>query len=134
MPPLLCGVFVAKAGDRAAAGAQAGLARVEGADRIHVGLHVAGDRHRRAEAAGARAAVDEATEQKLYVRVTNPDDHERLLALKKLFSKFDGTSEIILVLGKDKGSAMRLPFKVDPRPELLEAARELYGAEHVVLK
>jgi len=78
--------------------------------------------------------VEEVVEQKLYVRVTNPDDHERLHSLKKLFSQYNGGSEIILVLGKDKGSAMRLPFRVDPRPELLAAARELYGAEHVILK
>lgn len=93
-------------------------------------------------AAGAEASVaakvyrpvEESVEQKLYVRVTNPDDHARLHSLKKLFSQYAGGSEIILVLGKDKGSAMRLPFRVDPRPELLAAARELYGTEHVILK
>ena len=78
--------------------------------------------------------LEEAVAQKLYVRVTNPDDHERLRALKQLFSQYNGASEIILVLGADKSSAMRLPFTVDPRPELLTAARELFGPEHVVLK
>ena len=78
--------------------------------------------------------LEEAVAQKLYVRVTNPDDHERLRALKQLFSQYNGASEIILVLGADKSSAMRLPFTVDPRPELLTAARELFGPDHVVLK
>ena len=78
--------------------------------------------------------LEEAVAQKLYVRVTNPDDHERLRALKQLFSQYNGASEIILVLGADKSSAMRLPFTVDPRPELLTAARELFGPAHVVLK
>ena len=71
---------------------------------------------------------------KLYVRVTDPTDHGKLHALKKLLNGFLGESEIILVLGADKSSAMRLPFRIDPHPDLQLAISELYGTEHVVVK
>lgn len=78
--------------------------------------------------------VDDREPPKLYVRVTDPADHDKLHALKKLLNNFIGDSEIILVLGADKSSAMRLPFRIDPRPDLQAAIGELYGAEHVVVK
>jgi len=78
--------------------------------------------------------VDDREPPKLYVRVTDPADHDKLHALKKLLNNFVGNSEIILVLGTGKSSAMRLPFKIDPRPDLQAAIGEIYGAEHVVVK
>lgn len=78
--------------------------------------------------------VDDREPPKLYVRVTDPADHDKLHALKKLLNDFLGESEIILVLGSDKSSAMRLPFKIDPHPDLQTAIGALYGAEHVVVK
>lgn len=78
--------------------------------------------------------LDDREPPKLYVRVTNPADHEKLHALKQLLNNFAGNSEIILVLGGDKSSAMRLPFRIDPQPALQTAIGELYGAEHVVVK
>ena len=78
--------------------------------------------------------VDDREPPKLYVRVTDPTDHGKLHALKKLLNDFLGESEIILVLGADKSSAMRLPFRIDPHPDLQVAISELYGAEHVVVK
>lgn len=78
--------------------------------------------------------VDDREPPKLYVRVTDPGDHDKLRALKQLLNKFAGQSEIILVLGADKSSAMRLPFLIDPRPDLQVAIGELYGAEHVIIK
>ena len=78
--------------------------------------------------------IDDREPPKLYVRVTDPTDHGKLHALKQLLNNFLGESEIILVLGADKSSAMRLPFRIDPHPDLQVAIGELYGAEHVVVK
>ena len=78
--------------------------------------------------------VDDREPPKLYVRVTDPTDHGKLHALKKLLNDFLGESEIILVLGADKSSAMRLPFRIDPHPDLQSAIGELYGVEHVIVK
>lgn len=71
---------------------------------------------------------------KIYVHVKDPADHERLLKLKQTFSSCPGQSEIILVLGEDKKSAIRLPFKTAPSAELKEKVAELYGADCIAIK
>jgi DNA polymerase III alpha subunit len=78
--------------------------------------------------------IDDRDPQKLYVHVKDPNDHDRLLKLKQSLNDFPGESEIILVLGDSKSSAMRLPFKVDPTEALRATIGELYGAECVALK
>lgn len=74
------------------------------------------------------------TPKKLFVHVKNPDDHASLLTLKKSLNDFPGSNEIILVLGAEKKSALRLPFKIEPTDDLLELIRNIYGADCVVLK
>lgn len=70
----------------------------------------------------------------LYVQVVNPDDHAALLALKQACNSYPGESEVILVLGAHKESAVRLPFKVDIADGLMPALTELLGSENVVLR
>ena len=70
----------------------------------------------------------------LYVHVKDPQDQDRLLKLKKSFSSYPGPSEIVLVLGPTKESAIRLPFKTNASDELQASIAELYGAECVALK
>lgn len=72
--------------------------------------------------------------KKLFVHVKNPDDHASLLTLKKSLNDFPGSNEIILVLGAEKKSALRLPFRIEPSEDLLELIRNIYGADCVVLK
>lgn len=74
------------------------------------------------------------TPQKLFVHVKNPDDHDSLLALKKLLNDFPGSNEVILVLGAQKKSALRLPFRIETTQDLVERVGKIYGAECVVLK
>ena len=74
------------------------------------------------------------TPKKMYVHVKDPDDHERLLELKKTLNGYPGDSEIILVLGHDKQSALRLPFKITLDDQLTQAISELYGPDCVVVK
>jgi DNA polymerase III alpha subunit len=79
--------------------------------------------------------IDErAATQKLYVHVKNPDDHELLRQLKLSLNEYPGEHEIILVLGEDKGSAIRLPFKIEPSDALRTTIASLYGADCVALK
>lgn len=80
------------------------------------------------------APIDERETQKLYVHVKDPNDHDRLLKLKQSLNDFPGESEIILVLGEAKSSAIRLPFKIDPTDGLRAMIGELYGTECVALK
>ncbi len=64
---------------------------------------------------------------KIYVRVTDPTDQEKLLQLKKTFNEFPGESEIILVLGEAKNSAIRLPFRAQAASELISRVETIYG-------
>ncbi len=67
------------------------------------------------------------TPPKIYVHVKQPDDHAALLALKKTFNDFPGDSEIILVLGEQKDSAIRLPFRAEASDELQQSVEAIYG-------
>lgn len=77
---------------------------------------------------------DRSVVKKLYVHVKNPDDHDLLHKLKQSLNEYPGDHEIILVLGEDKGSAVRLPFKVEPSEALRTVIANLYGADCVALK
>src|SRR5690606_5112375 len=87
-----------------------------------------------AEAKAPRIAVETPADKKLYVHVENPDDHDKLTALKTICGQHSGVSEIILVLGEQKKSAIRLPFKVEAEDELIGKLVKLLGEDRVVLK
>lgn len=78
--------------------------------------------------------VDETAPRKLYVHVKNPSDHDRLKQLKQHVNLHPGKQEIILVLGEDKSSALRLPQLVDASDALRSIIGTLYGEECVALK
>ncbi len=71
---------------------------------------------------------------RLYVHVKDPDNHDALLKLKQTFNNYPGEAEVVLVLGADKKSAMRLPFTVEPHDELQLSIANLLGADCVALK
>jgi DNA polymerase-3 subunit alpha len=71
---------------------------------------------------------------KLYVHVKDPNDQDRLLQLKQTFNQYPGESEIILVLGAQKESAVRLPFTANITDELQGKITDLYGAGCVALR
>jgi DNA polymerase-3 subunit alpha len=72
--------------------------------------------------------------KKLYVHIIDPDDHKSLKTLKNACSKFPGTTDIVLVFGKEKKSAIKLPFKVDVTDKFLDSLIEMLGKESIVLK
>lgn len=72
---------------------------------------------------------------KLYVRVKDSGDAEKLLALKEVAAQHLGDSELILVLGEDtQKTAIRLPFKVSIQDELKEKLYDTFGKDAVVEK
>ncbi len=73
-------------------------------------------------------------DQKLYIRVKDPDDHKALLTLKRSCAKHPGLSDVILVLGDQKQSAIRLPFKIEPSDELISILVKTLGEDSVILK
>lgn len=95
----------------------------------------------------AKQTIDAATEtitslpiveapslKKLFVHIRNPDDHEALLSLKKACSDHPGISDIVLVLGSEKKSAIKLPFRVEHSDLLVGKLVKLLGEDAVVLK
>lgn len=94
-------------------------------------IDVLGDRH---------ASVDtqnNKTEQKekiLYVQLTDPDNEEKLVNLKKTCISSPGDTDVILVIDRVSRQAIRLPFKVNPTNIVLEKLRDMYGESAVVLK
>lgn len=72
--------------------------------------------------------------RKLFVHIKNPDDAESLMQLKDICSKFPGTSDIVLVLGTEKKSAIRLPFKVEDSDDLIDRLIRQLGEDAVIIK
>ncbi len=85
------------------------------------------------EPTGPRPIQDQPL-KKLYVHVKNPDDHQALLSLKRICSEFPGATDIILVLGADKKSAIKLPFNVADSHDLIGALVKQLGEDCVALK
>lgn len=70
----------------------------------------------------------------LYLNVPDANDTDTLLAIKQLCNKHRGQTEVIMVLGADKSSAIRMPFKIESSRALLDGLSEVLNAESVVLK
>jgi DNA polymerase-3 subunit alpha len=81
-----------------------------------------------------RPIMDIPTVKKLFVHIKTPDNHDALLALKQTCGNFVGKTDIILVLGADKKSAIKLPFKVDGSDALIGELVKLLGEDCVVMK
>ncbi|MDB5176869.1 MAG: dnaE [Candidatus Saccharibacteria bacterium] len=87
-----------------------------------------------ARTTASQAPIAVETAKKLYVHVKDSDDHGTLLALKQACSLYPGTDNIVLVLGEDKKSAIKLPFTVDSSELLVGALVKLLGEDAVVVK
>lgn len=72
--------------------------------------------------------------KKMFVHIKDPNDHDALLLLKQACSNHAGTTDIVLVLGEDKKSAIKLPFRVDGSDELVGSLVKQLGEDCVVLK
>lgn len=81
-----------------------------------------------------RPIMDIPPVKKLFVHVKEPDDHDTLMELKRTCSDFTGNTDIILVLGAEKKSAIKLPFKVDGSDDLISTLVKQLGEDCVVLK
>ncbi len=75
-----------------------------------------------------------AAEKKLFVHVKDPDDHQTLMALKKSCALYPGTDSVVLVLGDEKKSAIKLPFAVECTDQLVGELVKLLGEDAVVVK
>jgi DNA polymerase III subunit alpha len=72
--------------------------------------------------------------KKLFVHVKNPDDQTVLMNIKELCTAHPGPSDIVLVLGADKKSAIKMPFRVQGDDQLIGELVKILGEDAVVLK
>ena len=92
----------------------------------------------------ASAAVQQAAKQpavsvaaaempvvKLFVHVKDPNNHDALIKMKSVCGDYAGMTDVVLVLGEEKKSAMRLPFKVEADDALIKKLEQLLGKECV---
>ena len=71
---------------------------------------------------------------RVYVRVEDPDNHSKLMDLKKAVDAQAGTSEVIVVLERQARQAIRLPERVSPNKALLHDLRSIFGEPNIVVK
>ena len=72
--------------------------------------------------------------KRLFVHLTEPDNHDKLLELKQTFNKYPGKTEVIVVIDRDSRQAIKLPDTVEPSEELIRDLGEIYTPEAVALK
>jgi len=79
-------------------------------------------------------AVEMPKQKMLYVHVKNPDDQTSLEALKRSCGLYPGLDSVVLVLGEDKKSAIKLPFAVECTDQLIGELVKILGEDAVVVK
>ncbi|RWZ78847.1 MAG: DNA polymerase III subunit alpha [Candidatus Microsaccharimonas sossegonensis] len=80
------------------------------------------------------SVVDTKSIKKLFVHVKNPDDKQVLMQVKQICSDYPGLIEVVLVLGADKQSAIKMPFKVDCSDTMIGDLVKIFGEDAVVIK
>lgn len=78
--------------------------------------------------------TEEVVIKKLFVNVKDTDDKNMLVELKKICSSYPGYTDIVLVLGTEKKSAIKLPFKIEASDDLIGELVKVLGEDAVVLK
>lgn len=78
--------------------------------------------------------IEQKDDRKLYIHVKDPDNRDALVSLKKVCNDYIGLSDVVLVLGEDKKSAIKLPFRVEISNILVEKLGKILGESSVVLK
>lgn len=72
--------------------------------------------------------------KKVYVHVKDPEDQTSLVRIRQECTHFPGLCDMVLVLGPDKQSAIKMPFRVDASDELVGRLVKILGEDAVVLK
>jgi DNA polymerase III subunit alpha len=73
--------------------------------------------------------------KRLYIRMSNSDDHATLTSLRNHLDQHPGDTEVVLVVGPDAArQAIRLPLRVKPSDEVLSTFGELVGKENVKIQ
>jgi len=81
---------------------------------------------------GAKAVAEKTTPERVFVRVADSRDQGLLVTLKQTLDAFQGSTEVVLVLGDAvKRQAIKLPNGLDRDSEGLDQLRSLVGADNI---
>ncbi|HSX36802.1 MAG TPA: DNA polymerase III subunit alpha, partial [Patescibacteria group bacterium] len=81
---------------------------------------------------GAQGAADTKSNPRLYIRLNSGDDQHTLMTLKETLDAFQGSTEVVLVLGDDSSKqAIKLPTGIDKESEALDKLTALVGSENL---
>lgn len=78
-------------------------------------------------------AAAKSESSRLYIRVEDSKDQEMLMDLKKVIEANSGDTEVVLVVGTDK-QVIRLPSRMNNKPESIDQVVALVGAENLKLQ
>jgi DNA polymerase-3 subunit alpha len=70
----------------------------------------------------------------LYLHIKDPDDRDKLSFVKSISTKHPGSTDVVMVLGSDSKTAIRLPFRVDENDVLIAELGQALGEDCVTLK
>jgi DNA polymerase-3 subunit alpha len=74
-------------------------------------------------------------QKKLYIRLSDINDNDRLLNLKETLLTFIGETEVVLVLGSDASKQIvKLPQGINLSDDALDKMRALAGRDNIVIK
>jgi DNA polymerase-3 subunit alpha len=79
-------------------------------------------------------AIDTSVIQKLFIHIKDPEDHQLLHQVKEICQGNLGLNDVVLVIGDDKKSAIKMPFRVDAGKRLISELVKLIGEDSVILK
>lgn len=84
------------------------------------------------KAVAAKKSATAKIPQRLYVRLSNSNDHAMLLALKQAIDTHPGMTDVVLVLGEDdKKQIIKLPAGVEVTEPLKSTLIEIVGRENI---
>ena len=78
--------------------------------------------------------IPEVPAGRLFLHVKDPNDQQKLVQMKSICGEYLGVTDVVLVLGDEKKSAIKLPFRVNADGELCDQLKTILGDESVVLK
>lgn len=70
--------------------------------------------------------------ERVYIRLVDSQNHQMLLALKKVVDEVKGSTDVVLVLGPaDTKQIIKLPSGIENDPVIVDKLRTIVGAENV---
>ena len=89
---------------------------------------------RTSKAAPAAKTASVIADPRLYIRLHNAEDQQKLMSLKDVLDRYQGETEVVLVMGAEaQKQVIKLPMRASQSADLLNGLHEIVGADNVKL-